>query len=86
LSERAKPALIGAVRNAAEWTKPGGHLLFDHWTWEAHREMDWFPWELFCNLIPLARGWIAESDLPLEEFAVGDLNPQWWMFFRNAKS
>jgi hypothetical protein len=82
LDERARPALIGAVRNAAELVKPGGWLLFDHWTWEAHREMDWFPWELFCRLIPLARGWIAEAGLPLEEVRLDGYDPQWWMFWR----
>jgi hypothetical protein len=82
LDERARPALLGAVRNAAELVKPGGMLLFDHWTWEAHREMDWFPWELFCRLIPLARGWIQEAGLPLEEVRLDGYDPQWWMFWR----
>jgi SAM-dependent methyltransferase len=82
LDERARPALLSAVRNAVDLVKPGGALLFDHWTWVAHSRMDWFPWELFCNLIPLARGWIEASDLPLTEIPLAGRDPQWWMVFR----
>jgi hypothetical protein len=84
LDERARPALLGAVRNAAELVKPGGWLLFDHWTWLAHKEMDWFPWELFCRLIPLARGWMHEAGFPLEEVRLDGYDPQWWMFWKRA--
>jgi SAM-dependent methyltransferase len=82
LDERARPALLAAVQNAVNLVKPGGVLLFDHWTWVAHSRMDWFPWELFCNLIPLARGWIEAADLPLTEIPLEGRDPQWWMAFR----
>ena len=79
LDERARPALLSAVRNAVELVKPGGYLLFDHWTWVGHREMDWFPWDLFCDLIPLARDWIGEAGMPLAEIPLAGRDPQWWM-------
>lgn len=79
LGERARPALMQAVQQAVHLVEPGGVLLFDHWTWEAHREMDWFPWELFCNMIPLARKWIREAGLPVRERPLAGRDPQWWM-------
>jgi len=85
LGERAKPALLQAVSNAVDAVKSGGYLLFDHWTWEAHRETHWFPWELFCNLIPLAREWILASGLPVTEVPLPGRDPQWWMCLRAEK-
>ncbi len=82
LDERARPALIQAVSQAVEAVVPGGYLLFDHWTWEGHRELDWFPWELFRDLIPLARRWIHAAGLPLEEVSLPERDPQWWMCLR----
>lgn len=85
LEGRGKPALLAAVGEAMELTRSGGYLLFDHWTWLGHKEQSWFPWELFCDLIPLARGWIAEANLPLEEIPIQGRDPQWWMCFRKPE-
>jgi SAM-dependent methyltransferase len=82
LAGRGRPALLAAVSRALDLTRPGGVLLFDHWTWQGHREQPWFPWELFCDLIPLARGWIGEARLPVEEVALPGKDPRWWMALR----
>jgi hypothetical protein len=83
LGERAQPALLAAVRYAVERVKrvPSGRgwLLFDHWTWDGHKAQEWFPWELFCDLIPMAREWITEAGLPLRERPLPGLEPRWWM-------
>jgi len=42
----------------------------------------WFPWDLFYNLIPMARGWIAECGLPLTEIRLPGVDPQWWMILQ----
>jgi len=84
LDEKPRDALLGAVQTALSLVKPGGYLLFDHWTWEAHQKMEWFPWKLFCDLIPIARGWINASNLPLEEIPLGDRDPRWWMGFQTS--
>jgi hypothetical protein len=86
LGERALPALLQAVRNATEIVRPGGYLLFDHWTWEGNRNSDWFPWQLFCDLIPMAREVIASSDLPLEEVELRGRDPHWWACFRRKRT
>ncbi len=84
LDERARPALMEAVRQAVEITRPGGYLVFDHWTWLGHRDLGWFPWELFCDMVPLARRWIRDADLPLEEVPLPGRDPQWWMCLRKS--
>ena len=85
LHRHARPALMDAVRFAADLVKPGGFLLFDHWAWLGNRDQEWFPWELFCDMIPLARRWIQEDRLPLVERPLPGLDPQWWMCLQRAK-
>ena len=82
LETRGKPELLQIVGDAAELVRPGGYLIFDHWNWCRLIGVEWFPWELFYNLIPLTRQWIAESGLPLEEVALEGMDPQWGMVLR----
>lgn len=82
LGDHARPALLGAVEQAIRLVGPGGWLLFDHWTWETHRRAGWFGYELFCELIPMARAWIVEAGLPVEERAFEGRDPRWWMGLR----
>lgn len=85
LGDHAQPALLRAVGQAIDIVKPDGYLLFDHWTWEGHRNSGWLPWELFCDLIPLARTWIQEAGLPVAEVPLAGRDPQWWMCLRKAE-
>jgi len=82
LDEYARPALVAAVAGAVELVRPGGYLLFDHWTWERYRDVDWFPWQLFSDLIPMAREWLAAAGLPLVERPLAGRDPRWWMCLR----
>lgn len=82
LDQRGKPELMQIVRDAARLVRPGGYLLFDHWNWQRFVGVDWFPWDLFYNLIPTTRKWIAESGLPLSEIFLDGVDPQWWMTLR----
>jgi len=84
LDRRARPGLLTAVEQAARIVRPGGWLLFDHRTWLGHADQPWFPWELFCAMIPLARDWIAAADLPLTEVPLAGRDPQWWMCYRRG--
>ena len=85
INERGKPELMDIIGKAVELTRSGGCLVFDHWASLFHRDLDWFPWEMFYDLIPIARQWIKESDLPLTEIELSDADPQWWMFFQIEK-
>jgi hypothetical protein len=79
LEQRGRPELLQIVGDAARLVRPGGFLLFDHFNWCKFIGVPWFPWELFYNLIPMTRRWIAESGLPLTEVRVEGVDPQWWL-------
>ena len=55
--------------------RPGGYLVFDHFNWQRFVGVEWFPWDLFYNLIPMTRQWIAETDLPLTELRLPGPQP-----------
>jgi hypothetical protein len=67
LEQRGKPELMQIVGDVVKLVRPGGYLLFDHFNWCRFIGVDWFPWDLFYNLIPMTRQWIAESGLPVSE-------------------
>ena len=73
------PELARIIELAAWAVKPGSCLVFDHWTWEHHLTLDWFPGDLFNGLIPLARETALSLDVPLEEVTPEGLDKQWWM-------
>ena len=79
LEQRGKPELLQIVRDATRIVRPGGFLLFDHWNWCRFIGVSWFPWDLFYNLIPMARAWTAACDLPLAEVRLDGVDPQWWL-------
>ena len=79
IEQRGKPELLHIVGDAARLVRPGGYLLFDHWNWCRFIGVDWFPWDLFYNLVPMTRQWIAESGLPLAEVRLDGVDPQWWL-------
>jgi SAM-dependent methyltransferase len=76
------PELRRILEAAAQVVKPGGMLCFDHWTWEYHLGLDWFPGDLFNNLIPLAREVALALPTPLEEVTPEGIDRQWWMVLR----
>jgi SAM-dependent methyltransferase len=73
------PELRTILEASARAVKPGGFLCFDHWTWEYHLGLDWFPGELFNHLLPLAREVARSLPVPLEEITPPGLDRQWWM-------
>lgn len=82
IDERGKPELMKIVGDATRLVRPGGYLLFDHFNWCRFIGVDWFPWDLFYNLIPMGRQWIAASELPLTEVRLEGVAPQWWMIWQ----
>ena len=79
IDARARSALISVVAGAAELVRPGGVLIFDHWTWFGHQAEPWFPWDLFNDMLPLARDWIGAAGLPLAPVDLAGADPRWWM-------
>ena len=82
LDSRGKPELMKIVSDAVRLVRPGGFLVFDHFNWCKFIGVSWFPWDLFYNLIPTTRRWIAESGLPLSEVCLEGADPQWWLVLR----
>jgi len=78
------PQLRSILEAAAQVVKPGGTLCFDHWTREYHLGLDWFPGDLFNNLIPIAREVALSLSVPLQEVTPEGLDRQWWMVLRRA--
>lgn len=76
------PELTTIIESAAQAVRPGGHLVFDHWTYEGHLGQDWFPGDLFQDLIPLARQVALSLRVPLEEITPPALDRRWWMVLR----
>jgi SAM-dependent methyltransferase len=84
LTEVGLPELRTILEAAARVVKPGGALVFDHWTWEHHLGLDWFPGDLFNHLIPLAREVALSLSTPLHEVTPDGLDRQWWMVLRQG--
>jgi hypothetical protein len=84
LDQRGRPELMQIVADATRLVRPGGYLLFDHWNWCRLIGVSWFPWDLFYNLIPMTREWIAASGLPLSEVRLDGVDPQWFMILQAA--
>lgn len=82
LEQRGKPELLQIIGDAVRLVRPGGHLIFDHFNWERFIGVDWFPWELFYNFIPMTRNWIQEAELPLDEIRLEGVNSQWWLILK----
>jgi SAM-dependent methyltransferase len=85
VEQRGKPELMQIVGDACRLVRPGGYLVFDHFNWCKFIGVDWFPWDLFYNLIPMTRRWVAESGLPVQEVKLDGADPQWWMFLQVRK-
>ncbi len=85
LDERGRPELMRIIGDAVRLVRPGGFLIFDHFNWHKFIGVEWFPWDLFYNLIPMTRQWIAESGMKLEEVRLNGADPQWWMAMRVAR-
>lgn len=79
IDQRGRPELMKIVGDAVRLVRPGGYLVFDHFNWCRFIGIEWFPWDLFYNFIPMTRKWIAESALPVTEIKLAGVNPQWWM-------
>ena len=84
LEQCGKPELMQIIGDAARLVRPGGYLLFDHFNWRRFIGVSWFPWDFFYNMVPMARQWIARSDLPLSEVCLEGVDPQWWLILQKV--
>jgi SAM-dependent methyltransferase len=85
IEQRGKPELMQIISDAIRLVRSGGYLIFDHFNWCKFIGVDWFPWDLFYNLIPMTRRWVAEAKLPVAEVSLPGVDAQWWMILRVEK-
>lgn len=58
-------------------------MIFDNITYSGYEEMGYSS-EFHSNYIQLARSWISEANLGLEEIEVESYDKQWWMILRKV--
>ncbi|HYG75792.1 MAG TPA: hypothetical protein VEK08_12375 [Planctomycetota bacterium] len=82
LEQRGKPELMQIITDAVRLVRPDGYIIFDHFNWCRFIGVEWFPWDLFYNFIPMTRQLIAQSGLPVTEIRLKGVDPQWWLVVR----
>ncbi len=78
-----RPELREILGAATEAVRPGGFLCFDHWTAVSSLQQEWFPGDLFNDMIVIAREEALSPDGPLEEVTPPGLDRRWWMVLRH---
>ncbi|MGI5820147.1 MAG: hypothetical protein ACOX9R_18840 [Armatimonadota bacterium] len=79
-----RPELRRILGAAVEVVKPGGFLCFDHWTAVSSLEQDWFPGDLFNDMVVIAREEALLLSAPLEEVTPAGLDRRWWMVLKRV--
>ncbi|MCJ7821518.1 MAG: hypothetical protein MUQ26_00290 [Armatimonadetes bacterium] len=83
LEEIALPRLIEVMDACAGALHPNGNLLLTHEVLDSDLRLG-HPLELYADYIPLAREWLAELGLPLEEIPLDGVEPHWWLCLRRV--
>jgi len=85
LEEIALPRLIEVVDACAAALHPNGNLLLTHEVLDSDLRLG-HPLELYADYVPLARRWLAEAGLPLEEISLDGVEPHWWLCLQRVSA
>ena len=83
LKDAAYQAFIQIIDTSCKQLKSGGYMIFDNITYAGYDEMGYSS-EFHNDYIQLARSWISEANLGLEEIEVDSYDKQWWMIWRKV--
>lgn len=83
LKDAAYQAFIQIMDTSQKQLKSGGYMIFDNITYAGYDEMGYSS-EFHSDYIQLARSWISEANLGLEEIEVDSYDKQWWMILRKV--
>ncbi|KKO54326.1 hypothetical protein XI25_08585 [Paenibacillus sp. DMB20] len=83
LKDAAYHEFIKIIDMSHKLLKTGGYMVFDNITYAGYEEMGYSS-EFHSDYIQLARSWISEANLGLEEIEVESYDRQWWMILRKV--
>lgn len=83
LKDAAYHEFIQIIDTSHKQLKRGGYMIFDNITYSGYDEMGYSS-EFHSNYIQLARSWISEANLGLEEIEVESYDKQWWMILKKV--
>ncbi|MDF2922143.1 MAG: hypothetical protein K0R57_1057 [Paenibacillaceae bacterium] len=83
LEDSVKEPFLAIIKAVVDVVKPGGVMIFTHWEYEYDLNLG-YPPELYRSFIPLARSWLSQSGLSLEEVTPPGFDPQYRMVLRKS--
>ncbi|WMJ85642.1 hypothetical protein [Anaerocolumna sp. MB42-C2] len=80
LEQHAKTPFLGLLKTLSGVLKKGGVIAINHYMFQL--DLDWgYPADLFENMIPMVRQWMAGLD-GCEEIFLEEFDPKWWIFLK----
>jgi len=73
---------INIIKVCYKSLKNGGYMIFNNFTRRANYEELGYSSKFHSNYINMARDWIAEANLGLEEIEIDGYDKKWWMVLR----
>lgn len=83
LKDAAYNSFIGIIETCNRLLKKGGYMIFDNCTYAGYESMGYSS-EFHSSYINLAREWIKEAQLGLEEVEMPSYDSKWWMVLRKV--
>ncbi|GIP31918.1 hypothetical protein [Paenibacillus sp. J2TS4] len=81
LKNAAYESFIRIISTLGRLLKQGGYMIFDNCTHAGYEKLG-YSTEFHSSYIQLAREWIQEADVGLEEVKLEQYNSKWWMILQ----
>ncbi|MBP1993648.1 hypothetical protein [Paenibacillus eucommiae] len=81
LKEAAYEPFIKIIDTCTKLLKKGGYIIFDNCTYAGYEQIGYSS-EFHSSYIRLAREWITEANLDLEEVELDLYDKNWWMILK----
>ncbi|WP_422657106.1 hypothetical protein ACK8P5_15175 [Paenibacillus sp. EC2-1] len=83
LKTAAYSEFISIIETCMKLLKEDGYFIFDNCTYAGYEDMGYNS-DFHSNYIQLAREWIHEADLGLQEVELEGFDPKWWMVLQKT--
>lgn len=83
LKSAAYDEFIHIIETCMKLLKEDGYFIFDNCTYAGYESMGYSS-EFHSNYIELAREWIGEANLGLQEIELPGFDPKWWMVLQKV--